>query len=140
MNKRIFTPSLLALPLALSLVPGGVAQAQNAAPRARTIYLYNASLGRGPASINAAKNGPWGNGTVTNSRRVDYEGAPSLEIVTRNFQEGARFDFNTPVDLEAYRDTGFLRLRLRFRENSRGGFPGGMGGGFPGGGFPGGMG
>ena len=132
MKKALFTP-LLALPLAL--VWSGTAQAQDAAPKARTIYLYNASLGTAPASINAAKSGPWGNGTVSNSRRVDYEGAPVLELVTRNLQEGARFDFTSPINLDAYRDTGFLRLRLRFRDGGQGRFGGG---GFPGGGFLGG--
>ena len=130
MTTRIFIPRLLALPLALPLIllGNGTSQAQNVAPKARTIYLYNASLGTAPAGINAAKSGPWGNGSVAVSRRVDYEGAPVLELVTRNFQEGARFDFTTPVNLDAYRDTGFLRLRLRFRDDAQTGGSGGGGG------------
>jgi hypothetical protein len=117
------------LPLAFATTLTGTAHAQ--APR--TIYLYNAALGRAPSVINAAKSGPWGNGTVSNARRVDYEGAPVLQLTTRNFQEGVRFDLTTPVDLAPYTATGFLRFRLRFNE-------GGFGGGFGGGGFGGGRG
>lgn len=129
MKKSVFSPLLGALCLAaLPVALTGAARAQDAA-KPRTIYLYNASLGRAPASLNAAKSGPWGNGSIRDSRRVDYEGAPVLELTTRNLQEGARFDFVTPVDLDAYRDSGFLRLRLRFRENvvpGAEGVPGGV--------------
>lgn len=127
MKKSVFSPFLSALSLvALPLAMTDVANAQGAA-KPRTIYLYNASLGTAPASINAAKSGPWGNGSITKARRVDYEGAPVVQIQTRNLQEGVRFDFTTPVDIDAYRDAGFLRLRLRFRDagGSQGGFRGG---------------
>ena len=116
---------------------------------ARTIYLYNASVGTAPASALDAKTGSWGNGEIKPTRQpVDYEGAPVLELTTKNFAEGARFDLNPPVDIGPYLAKGFLRFRLKFAPDIAapggfpgGGFPGGPGGapegGFPGGGFPG---
>ena len=58
-----------------------------------------------------------------------------LNITTRNFYEGARFDFKTPVNLDPYREDGYLRLRVRLSSSrsGRGGrtasMPGMMGGG-----------
>ena len=125
--------ALLALPLSASSHFSLPAHAQTV----RTVYLYNAALGTAPTNVNAAKSGPWGNGEVRNARDMDYEGAPVLRLLTRNFQEGARFDLTAPVDFESYRENGFLRLRLRFRDS--GGAAGGAGenvaGGTPRGGF-----
>lgn len=113
-------------------LPLGAARAQDAAPAApataapttttpatvaatRTVYLYAAVPGRAPG-INAARRASWGNGLIEPERRVDYEGAPVLRVTTRNFQEGVRFDLDTPADFDAYREQGFLRLRLRFAD------------------------
>lgn len=114
MKKCRFYATLgaMALPFALN---ADFAAAQNAAQTPRTLYLYSASLGTAAANLNAAKTAPWGNGAVSNARDMDYEGAPVLSLTTRNQQEGVRFDLATPVDLEAYRASGFLRLRLRFQ-------------------------
>ncbi len=126
-----------ALPVATLCHLSPAAQAQDAAPQEpRTIYLYTAALGAAQANVNSAKSAPWGNGEATNDRAMDYEGAPVLRVTTRNFQEGIRFDLNTPVDFDAYKNGGFLRLRLRFRSMGfGGGFGGRGGGGFGGGGF-----
>ena len=110
------------------------------APEARTIYIWTAG---GTASTA----GSWGNGSATASRTASGEGG--LTIQTRNFYEGARFDLNPPIDLEPYRQSGYLRLRVRFPNTGgrgrggrgRGGWPGGGGGspgGWPGVGSPGG--
>lgn len=118
----------VALPLASLCHFSTAAHAQGA----RSVYLYNAAVGSAQASVNDARNAPWGNGEATNDRRMEYEGAPVLRVTTRNLQEGVRFDLKNPVDLDALRETGFLRLRVRFRESM------GFGGGFPGMGGPGG--
>lgn len=109
----------------------GAGSAQEAAPtggaratEARTIYIWTGGAG----SVSTV--GTWGNGSATASGA----GESGLTIRTRNFYEGARFDLNPPIDLEPYRQTGYLRLRLRGIGNSGGG----RRGGFPGGGFPGG--
>lgn len=106
-----------------------------AAQTPRTIYFYNSALGAPAPGATAIKTAPWGNGSIRNSRTVDYERAPVLEITTRNLQEGARFDLATPVDIEPYRENGFLRLRLKFQESApaggpmmMGALPGGPGG------------
>ena len=133
--------ALAALPLLLGT--GAHAQA------ARTIYLYNSSLGTAPGVATDAQTGSWGNGSAFRSRRVQYEGAPTLQVTTRNFAEGLRFDLAQPLDPMPYTANGFIRLRIKFNEIGGGagagaGFPGGGafggGGGFPGGGGRGGRG
>ncbi|BCM89190.1 hypothetical protein IAD21_01034 [Abditibacteriota bacterium] len=99
---------------------------------ARSIYLYNASSGQGV--VQDARAGLWGNGTSQKTGRVDYEGASTLQVTTRSFAEGVRFDLARPVDPTPYMNNGFMRLRLKFREIG-GGAGGGMGmGGDPRGG------
>ena len=97
---------------------------------ARSIYLYNSSSGQGVAQ--EANIGSWGNGSSTRTRRTSYEGAPSLQVTTRSFTEGVRFDFKQPVDPTPYMNNGFIRMRIKFNEFGGGGFGGG--GGFDGGG------
>jgi hypothetical protein len=111
--------AVLTVGLTLAGIYGAAAQTEPvAAPPppqpARTIYLYNASLGAPAPGAVVAKTGVWGNGSVGRARGVDYEGASVLEITTRNLQEGARFDLVSPVDIQPYMETGFLRLRLKF--------------------------
>ena len=134
----------------LTLIAAGIAIPSARAQSPRTVYLYNASLGSAPAGTLGAKTAPWGNGEIKATRQpVQYEGASVLEVTTRNFAEGARFDLKTPVNIDSYIEKGFIRLRLKFANDtsagggfpSGGGFPGGGPGGFPGGGpggFPGG--
>ncbi len=110
-----FAIGALALPLALF---SGVARAQNAPAPPRTVYLYSAALGTVGGNLGAAKTAPWGNGLAAIARETVYEGAPVLGVTTRNFQEGVRFDLNTPIDIEGFRANGFLRLRLRFRDTA----------------------
>jgi hypothetical protein len=128
MKKRWGHASIWAttLPIAALCHFSTDAQAQTA----RTVYLYNAALGNAQASVNDARTAPWGNGESSNDRRMDFEGAPVLRVTTRNFQEGIRFDLKTPADYDAFRDKGFIRLRVRFRDIGGGG--GGRGGMFPG--------
>lgn len=142
------TKNLVAL-AGLTFLASGLAISSAHAQNPRTIYFYNASLGTAPASVLGAKTAPWGNGEIKPTRQlVAYEGAGVLEITTRNFAEGARFDLKTPVNIDPYLENGFIRLRLKFADDTsvaggpgsamgEGGFPG-QGGGFPGGGFPGG--
>lgn len=100
---------------------------------ARSIYLYNSSSGEGvPQEANVAS---WGNGLSERTRRKSYEGAPSLQVTTRSFTEGVRFDFKQPVDPTPYINNGFIRMRIKFTELGGGG---GAGGGFGGMGIPGG--
>ena len=131
----------------LTLVAAGIAIPNASAQSPRTVYLYNASLGSAPEGVSGAKTAPWGNGEIKATRQpVEYEGAGVMEVTTRNFAEGARFDLKTPVNIDSYIEKGFVRLRLKFATDTTaaGGFPGGPdGGGFPsgpGGGFPGGPG
>ena len=126
----------------LTLIVAGIAVPNARAQGPRTIYLYNASLGTAPAGVLGAKTAPWGNGEIKATRQpVEYEGASVLEVTTKNFAEGARFDLKTPVNIEPYLAQGFVRLRLKFATAGGrfgGGFPGapgGIPGGIPGGGF-----
>ena len=122
----------------LSLLAAGLMGSAARAQAPRTVYLYNASLGTAPAGVAGAQLGPWGNGEIKPTRQfVQYEGAPVMEVTTKGFAEGARFDLKTPVDIDAYKQSGFIRLRLKFAQDSRGG-RGGFGGGRGGGGFNGG--
>ena len=150
------TKNLAAL-AGLTFVASGLMISSAHAQSPRTIYLYNASLGTAPAGALNAKTAPWGNGEIKPTRQlVEYEGAGVLELTTRNFAEGARFDLKPSINIDPYIENGFVRLRLKFAEDTRaatgfpggapgeGGFPGaggfpGQGGGFPGagGGFPG---
>ncbi len=100
------------------------------AQTARSVYLFNSSFGQGPGVVQDARTGPWGNGSTQLARRVDYEGAPSLQITTRSFVEGVRFDLTRPIDPTPYMNNGFVRLRLKFREIGGGA---GAGGSLPGG-------
>ena len=109
--------------LALCFLPVLCAQAANA-QAARSVYLFNSSFGQGPGVAQDARTGPWGNGSSQTARRIDYEGAPSLQITTRSFVEGVRFDLTRPIDPAPYMNNGFLRMRLKFRETG-----GGAGGG-----------
>lgn len=114
----------------LSLAPvfllAAVAQA---APS--TVYFWNSSIGSAGAraGVSNAKVGKWGNGEFAESRTVQYEGANTLKVVPRGFREGIRFDLNTPLDITPYRESGYLRFRLHFRDTrntlpAAGGFPG----------------
>ena len=105
--------------LGLSLAPVFLAAASaSAAPR--TVYFWNSTAGvEDPrANVDKARTGVWGNGVVSESRDVRYEGASTLKITSRNFREGVRFDLKEPFDIAPYRETGYLRFRLRFRENA----------------------
>ena len=80
--------------------------------------------------------------TAKSSRRASWwitRARRFLEVTTKNFAEGARFDLNPPIDIDSYLAKGFVRFRLKFALD--GSAPGAMGQpGFPGGGeFPGGM-
>jgi len=130
-TRFLSTLALCALPLTLAT---GAAHAQVA----RTIYFYNASVGTGAGIAVDAQPASWGNGTFRRSRRPDYEGAPTLQIQTRNFAEGVRFDLAQPVDIAPYLQNGFIRLRLKFNAAGGGGGGGGFGGGGRGGRFRGG--
>lgn len=127
------TRFLALAPLGLAFV-FGVAQAQ--APQTpRTVYLFNTALGKAPASALGAKTGVWGNGIARRSRNVVFDEQQTLEITSRNFSEGARFDLTQPFDPDAFREKGFVRLRLRFTEGAAGAGGEGLGGegGRPGG-------
>lgn len=130
MKRQILASSVLAA----TLFAASLAQAQTP----RTIYLYSASLGAPAPGAAQAKIASWGNGESKIARTVDYEGATVLQMTTRNFNEGVRFDLATPIDVEPYRAQGFIRLRLRFGEAGAGAeampgmLPGVMGEGMPG--------
>src|SRR4028118_2213548 len=109
-------------------VPGGMLSAW--AQGAPTVFIYD-SIG----GTSKTRAGVWGNGAADRSQSVTYEGSATLEVTTRNFNEGARFDLATPIDLAPYRQAGLLRLFLRFRPAQAA--PGlDMGGGMPGTGGP----
>jgi len=104
--------------LGLSLAPVFLwAASAQAAPR--TVYFWNSAAGveNSRANLDKARTGVWGNGAVSESRDVRYEGANTLKITSRNFREGVRFDLKEPLDIAPYRDAGYLRFRLRFRES-----------------------
>jgi len=98
--------------LAACSLTAGAAHAQTP----RSVYFYNSALGIPVPGVSAARTGPWGNGQVRTSRQVDFEGAPVLEVTTRDYQEGMRFDLSNPVDLSGYQDKGLLRLRIKFQD------------------------
>ena len=121
--------------LAATLLLAGAASAQTMAP---TIYIWDAG------GVGQATPSSWGNGDAKEA--TERGGASVLNITTRNFYEGARFDFKTPVNLDAYREDGYLRMRVRLGSvrSTRGGRGGAMPGmgmpGMPGGGMMPGMG
>jgi len=117
--------------LALATLPFAIGTGVSHAQVARTVYFFNASVGSGAGVAIDAQSAPWGNGALRRVRRPDYEGAPTLQILTRNFAEGVRFDLNQPIDPRPYLQNGFIRLRLKF--NGAGGAGGGLGNGVPGG-------
>ncbi len=103
--------------LGLSLAPVFLwAASTQAAPR--SVYFWNSSAGTEGtrAAVDLARPGVWGNGEFADSRDVKYEGANTLKITTRNFREGVRFDLKTPFDITEYKETGYLRFRLKFRD------------------------
>lgn len=130
-SMKPFSHSRILPFLALSSLPL-VSALPVSAQTARSIYLYNSSFGQGVGVVQDARVGSLGNGTSTPARRVEYEDAPSLQVTTRSFAEGLRFELAQPVDPTPYMNNGFIRLRLKFREIGGGG--GGGRGGFPGGG------
>jgi hypothetical protein len=79
------------------------------AQEAPTVYIYD-SMG----TTAKTRTGVWGNGEAARSQVVTYEGSPTLQVTTRNFNEGARFDLGTPLDLKPYKESGLFRLYLRF--------------------------
>ncbi len=96
-----------------------------------TVYFWNSSIGSSGAraGVSNARVGAWGNGEFSESRTVQYEGANTLKVVPRSFREGVRFDLNTPLDITPYRESGYLRFRLHFRDTADappggGAFPG----------------
>ena len=105
--------------LAATMLLSGAASAQTMAP---TIYIWDAG------GVGQAKPASWGNGDAKEA--TERGGASVLNITTRNFYEGARFDFQKPVTLDPYREDGYLRLRVRFGSASSG--RGGRGAGMPG--------
>lgn len=97
-----------------------------AAVDAPTTYLWDSG-----GQMSTGRPGAWGNGATTLSRTVTYNGDDVLQISTRNFNEGVSFDFTPPVDLAAYQQNGYLRVRLRFRDAAplagiSGAFPSGV--------------
>lgn len=79
-------------------------------PPARTIYVWSSTKGASNSRL-----GDWGNGKHIVTKEESYEGDDVLKLTTRNFYEGVRFDLNPPADLAPYRQTGFVRMRLRFK-------------------------
>ena len=102
----------------------------NAPPR--SVYLY------GSGDEKSVKIGAWGNGVATKAQRVQYEGIETLSATTRNFNEGIRFDLNTPLPIAPYLNNGLFRMRVRFGSSRRSGRGGYGGGGYGGGGYGGG--
>ena len=122
---------------------------------AHTVYLWDGT-GATDARVSV---GVQGNGSAKAKKGVDYASRSALDVTTRNFYEGARFNVTPPLDLAPYRQNGSLRLRLRSESNAklaalpfnaaagRPGFPGAPGGfpsafnpgGFSPGGLPGGF-
>src|SRR5690349_12016221 len=109
----------------------------HAAPR--SVYFWSSAVGSDGlrSGVDGARLGTWGNGKFEDSRSMLYEGAPTLKITTRNFREGVRFDLKTPLDIQEYRNAGYLRLRLHFQDSTPPAAVGGTPGGF---GLPGGLG
>ncbi|MBV9467944.1 MAG: hypothetical protein JO316_22385 [Abitibacteriaceae bacterium] len=92
----------------------------------RSVYFWN-SAGGSPG----VTRGAWGNGSSSEAKDVGGPGDRPLEVITRSFHEGIRFDVNPPVPLAPYQATGLLRLRVRFRETGPApGAGGDLGGGF----------
>ena len=75
----------------------------------RTIYLWD---GTG-ATERSVRLGAWGNGDFEVEKNVEGRAQNVLEVRTRNFYEGVRFQFAQPLSLENYRQSGLLRFRLR---------------------------
>lgn len=92
------------------------ASAYAAAAPPRSVYFWNSAAGtQGTrAGVDSARVGVWGNGEQRIARDVKYEDADTLKVTTRNFREGVRFDLKTPLDIEQYRESGYVRFRVRF--------------------------
>lgn len=80
----------------------------------RTIYLWD---GTG-ATERSVRLGAWGNGDFEVEKNVEGRAQNVLEVRTRNFYEGVRFQFAQPLSLENYRQSGLLRFRLRSEKAS----------------------
>jgi hypothetical protein len=98
----ILTATTLAATTLVTVTLTAPAQAQ--APK--TVYVWDGSI------ASAARVGSWGNGTA---QPAANGGGRSLQVTTHNFSEGVRFDLNNPVDLDAYKQAGFWRIKVQMR-------------------------
>ncbi|HEX8234966.1 MAG TPA: hypothetical protein VF600_03335 [Abditibacteriaceae bacterium] len=98
--------STLAVLVATTLspaMPSSITQAHAQTPS--TLYVWDGSV------ASAARVAPWGNGTAQQAGR----GSNALQVTTHSFYEGVRFDLNTPIDIEPYKQTGFWRIKVQMR-------------------------
>jgi hypothetical protein len=72
----------------------------------KTVYVWDGSM------ASASRVGSWGNGTAQPAANRD---GSALQITTHNFSEGVRFDLNTPVNLDEYKQGGFWRIKVQMR-------------------------
>lgn len=75
----------------------------------RTVFLWDGS----GATERNVRLGAWGNGDFEINKDVEGRGQNVLEVRTRNFYEGVRFQFAQPLPLDSYRESGLLRFRVR---------------------------
>ena len=88
------------------------ANAAQAAPAAVTIPIFRGELG---GSANIAL-GSWGSGQADASKEKVLVGANSIKVTTGGFYQGARLDFETPIDLAAafLNNRTYIRFQIRF--------------------------
>ena len=122
----VFASLLLAVVAALP----AHAQLRESSLSPRSVYLWNSAAGTQglKAGVDSARAGVWGNGEQSLARDVKFEDADTLKITTRGFREGVRFDLKTPLDINAYRADGYVRLRVRFHDSPQQSKAGGSGG------------
>ena len=97
------TCALMALPVLAQVISNG------------TIYLWDGTGG----TERSVRVGAWGNGDFEVEKDVEGRAQNVLEVRTRNFYEGVRFQFAQPLPLDNYRQSGLLRFRLRSEKASK---------------------
>ncbi|MDX2065215.1 MAG: PKD domain-containing protein [Fimbriimonadaceae bacterium] len=73
----------------------------------------------------------WGSGTISETDETAFEGTRSIRISTRNFFQGGKLTYSTPIDLAAQASNRNNLLRIVYKPADgatvMGGMPGGMG-------------
>lgn len=109
-------PSYLSQALA-AVAAASLAAATSLPARAADAVLYNG----GAVATAGITLGGWGTGSTKEDSDVKQEGDRSIKIVTRDFYQGGRLDFQKPQDLAAIvrQPNAYLSLSLKMSPTAR---------------------